>query len=267
MQFEMAMVTPEMAQKFLADNAAFQRKIRVGVVRDLANAILRGEWELTHQAVAFDINGKLIDGQHRLNAIVRAGVAVPCVIARGVGAQSFKVIDIGVKRTMSDVLALGKREVAVVGSISRNIMGCRKLSSSQTLSVYDEYSDTIEKVLNASGRAKGVFNSAAAHAAVVLSAHKKPEQHGRILGLYSNLVGQNFEALPPVGHALLRLALDGKLSAIGEGQRVDLLYKLLYVFDESKSENNRIIMGQDFKAAITMKLRGEVSRLVGDLKA
>jgi hypothetical protein len=45
-------------------------------VRDFAEAMRRGDWRLTHQGIAFDASGALVDGQHRLAAIVEADVPV-----------------------------------------------------------------------------------------------------------------------------------------------------------------------------------------------
>ncbi|MFG2452655.1 hypothetical protein ACGFSG_25040 [Streptomyces sp. NPDC048512] len=75
-------------------------------MQQLADQIQRGEWQLTHQGIAFDEDDVLIDGQHRLAAIVRAGLTVPLTVTHGVPRAAFTVMDTGRKRTGRDALAL-----------------------------------------------------------------------------------------------------------------------------------------------------------------
>ena len=266
MQFEVSMVSPDMASKFLADNAAFQRKIRVGVVRDLANSIIRGEWQLTHQAVAFDINGKLIDGQHRLNAIVKAGISVPMLVVRGVDATCFKVIDVGVKRTIADALMIGSREASIVSRIGRTIMGLHKPSPDQSMKIYDEFSPTIEKILQISGKTSGIFNSAAVHSATVLAIHRKPEVEQAVCKIYSDILANRFGELPAVGQALMSMAVKGALSAGSETGRNDLLHRMMYVYDANKGDNQRVLVTTEYKQATTQSLRSDIEKWIGNIK-
>lgn len=67
-RFETVAMTPAMAERFLARNEG-NRLIRRYKVEAIADAIRRGEWETTHQGIAIDPDGRLIDGQHRLSAI------------------------------------------------------------------------------------------------------------------------------------------------------------------------------------------------------
>lgn len=97
-------VTPEIATDWLANNAEFQRKLRQVVVERYARDMLNGAWNLTHQGIAFDTKGRLIDGQHRLAAIVKAGIPVKMTVVRDTPAGAFDHVDIGFGRTTADVL-------------------------------------------------------------------------------------------------------------------------------------------------------------------
>jgi len=85
-------------------NAEFNRKLRQTVVDRYARDMLNGEWNLTHQGIAFDKTGRLIDGQHRLAAIQKAGVQVKMVVVRDAPSTAFDHVDIGFGRTTADVL-------------------------------------------------------------------------------------------------------------------------------------------------------------------
>ncbi|MDH6228174.1 hypothetical protein [Streptomyces sp. MJP52] len=105
MHMEVVDVTPQLASEWLARNTN-NRPLSKNTVHQLAAQIQRGEWQLTHQGIAFDEDGVLIDGQHRLAAVVKAGIGVPMTVARGVPRTAFTVMDTGRKRTGRDALSL-----------------------------------------------------------------------------------------------------------------------------------------------------------------
>ncbi|MBU6529746.1 hypothetical protein HZS56_01190 [Streptomyces sp. A108] len=105
MHMEVLQVSPELAAEWLTRNTS-NRPLSKSAVQQLAGRIQRGEWQLTHQGIAFDEDGVLIDGQHRLAAITKAGATVPLTVTHGVPRSSFTVMDTGRKRTGRDALAL-----------------------------------------------------------------------------------------------------------------------------------------------------------------
>lgn len=97
------LVTPEMARQWLQANSN-NRRIRKTLIARLKADIESGNWQMTHQPIALAEDGQLIDGQHRLSAIVAAGIAVPLTVATNCAKETFAVIDSGVKRTAADSL-------------------------------------------------------------------------------------------------------------------------------------------------------------------
>ncbi|MEV8203883.1 ParB N-terminal domain-containing protein [Streptomyces sp. NPDC079189] len=102
---EVLSVSPELAAQWLTLNTN-NRPLSKNTVQQLAAQIQRGEWQLTHQGIAFDEDDVLIDGQHRLAAIAKAGTTVPLTVTHGVPRTAFTVMDTGRKRTGRDALAL-----------------------------------------------------------------------------------------------------------------------------------------------------------------
>jgi hypothetical protein len=67
-----------------------------------------------------DRRGKLIDGQHRLHAIVQLKKPIKLAVVKGVETEAYKTIDIGKKRYIADLLArLGEVDCNVLGSVLR----------------------------------------------------------------------------------------------------------------------------------------------------
>ncbi|MFI5780874.1 hypothetical protein [Nocardia sp. NPDC051570] len=104
-------MTPQLASEWLERNTGNRPLSRMMVVQ-LAGAIQRGEWLHTHQGIAFDTNGVLIDGQHRLAAVVRSGVTVRMQVTFDVPPATFSVVDTGRKRSARDILSLSGEENA-----------------------------------------------------------------------------------------------------------------------------------------------------------
>lgn len=99
------MVTPEWAAEKLARCNGHNRPLSSSWVRIKA-AILGGNWHENGETVVFDTGGVLRNGQHRLQAIVEAGVPVPCLVVYGVSPDAFATYDQGKKRGAADVLSL-----------------------------------------------------------------------------------------------------------------------------------------------------------------
>lgn len=112
MKCTIELITPEAAREYL--NASFNNRplSRAKVERYMAE-MKAGRWRETHQGIAFEQHGFLIDGQHRLTAIVESGVAARMPVFRELDCEIFDAIDVpGQSRNASDLYVIlgGLRE-------------------------------------------------------------------------------------------------------------------------------------------------------------
>lgn len=105
MQITIETITPADAAALLDRNPG-NRKIVAAHVRRYAADITAGKWQINGEAVKIDTEGNLIDGQHRLSAVVEAGVPIVTAVARGLPATVRLTMDQGKKRTMADQFKL-----------------------------------------------------------------------------------------------------------------------------------------------------------------
>ena len=96
-------ITPEIAHMYLEKNFDNRRK-RPSTVAFYASAMKKNQWYITHQAIAFDENGNIIDGQHRLDSVIRSGIPVLFLVVRGVPSETKRVCDQMLKRGGDDAL-------------------------------------------------------------------------------------------------------------------------------------------------------------------
>lgn len=101
-QMAVEKVTPEVAALYLQSNGKNYRKISRAVIKRYAEDMKAGRWEMNGEAIVFDENGLLKNGQHRLAAIIQADIPVEMCIIRGVD-ESVNAYDIGSIRTVNQI--------------------------------------------------------------------------------------------------------------------------------------------------------------------
>jgi len=141
-------ITPELAKEYLAQNT-HNRNIRQRTVLAYAHDMASGNWRWNGEGIKFDKNGWLIDGQHRLLAIIRSGVTIRMLVVRGLceGAQS--TLDTGVNRQFADILKLrGEKSCASLAAAVRSVhlwdSGVRRLSQGGAAATVSQLLETLD---------------------------------------------------------------------------------------------------------------------------
>ena len=91
-------ITPKIAEEYLTANKQNYRKMSRSQVKKYADDMRSGRWELNGETIVFDENGTLKDGQHRLAAVLMAGMPVEMIVIRGV-KEDITAYDLGGNRT------------------------------------------------------------------------------------------------------------------------------------------------------------------------
>lgn len=99
------LVTPAMAAAMLGVNT-HNRPESKGDNAERAGEIRQGRFLHTHQGIAFDRNGVLIDGQGRLKGIVAANEPAVLMVSAGWPPENFALIDTGRRRTAAQLLTM-----------------------------------------------------------------------------------------------------------------------------------------------------------------
>lgn len=123
-------ITPQIAAEGLKFNIN-NRPLQKSRVARHVRVMQEGRWKFSTQAIVFAKNRRLIDGQHRLSAIVASGVSVRMTVWFGVEPEEFSVLDIGDTRTAADFLAIDNLpNTAVRAALSAYMV---KVSNRQTV--------------------------------------------------------------------------------------------------------------------------------------
>ena len=157
-------ISPEEARHILKFYNQTNRRPSSTVVGKYANDMINGNWKLTSQAISFNTDGKLVNGQHRLLACSKVGMTQKFSVAFGESIDSMDVLDGGKNRTNADILDMyGYDNAATISTLVRSIIaykssgkcdakavyslcGVNQISKSDILNFLQENSDTMEYV-------------------------------------------------------------------------------------------------------------------------
>ncbi|MEQ9078612.1 MAG: hypothetical protein RLP09_32400 [Sandaracinaceae bacterium] len=99
-------MTPELAEALLAFNTANRPCSTARVDGYARQMLVPGRWRFNGATICLSRTGRLIDGQGRLRAIVKAGVTVRMIVVTGLDDDVFPTIDRQKKRSPGDALAI-----------------------------------------------------------------------------------------------------------------------------------------------------------------
>jgi hypothetical protein len=150
MKPEIIQVTPALAEDWLKKNTN-NRDYAEQQVKRLVAQMRDNQWQDNGETIKFSVGGELLDGQHRLMAIVRSGMTQRLLVVRGLARDSFSTIDVGRKRSSADAMKVAKvpeyKRVAValpfVLAYDRKVQAEMriKMSPNEALEYLEDYSD------------------------------------------------------------------------------------------------------------------------------
>ena len=101
-------ITPEKAQMMLKNNK-HNRKMSEAATEKYAQAMIRGAWIENGAPIIFS-GDTLLDGQHRLSALIKSGISREFVVVTDLHRSAFTTIDTGKRRNLQDILSIRKEE-------------------------------------------------------------------------------------------------------------------------------------------------------------
>jgi hypothetical protein len=103
---ERVVMSPDFARSILERNYSKNRNIDKFIVERYAQDMRERRWQDNGETIKISENDYLLDGQHRLMAVVKSGASIPVTIVWGLHADVFKTIDRGKTRSIADSLKI-----------------------------------------------------------------------------------------------------------------------------------------------------------------
>lgn len=122
MKASVQVITPEKAKQLLEYNSG-NRTLNKNTITRYRNDMILGRWRPNGSSISIGPDGRLLNGQHRLSALIEAEVPIEFVIVEEDTDAVFTTLDIGVNRSTGTLLGLaGIHNSNVVGAIARAIL-------------------------------------------------------------------------------------------------------------------------------------------------
>ena len=234
MRIRVLLIGPSEAKALLTLNTD-NRKVRPGRVKYYARVMKNNDWMLTHQGIAFSEDGVGIDLQHRLMAVIEAGVDIKLMVVEGLSKEAFAAIDQMERRSVSDAIKM-RRELTEEAKFMITVAGGHNCKHPTINDIRDaseaivEHSDYLYEV--APTRRK-IVTSVSMRVAAIMLMNANPTQVEKIADIYRIFSLARTEDYTSIMHSFHRQVADGKLEANGHENRMDLLRRALVVLDPS----------------------------------
>ena len=235
-RFETIIITPQQAAAWLERNKD-NRKLSSHKVKEYLSEIKSGRWRYTHQGVAFDTEGFLLDGQHRLEAIKEAGIATKSVVAYGVERGEFTIIDRGFPRNMMVVTGIDKYYTeCYIFLITLATRHAQRPMPDDVFNLQKVLGGTLKELRDYCNSKTKTFTAAPFRTAA-LTAIVNGEDKNYVLNTYRELAS-GYQSMPKVAFLLFKSADDLRKAAGWHG-RIESYFKARYVFTKANANNDR----------------------------
>lgn len=231
-------ITPAIANQYLETMPHYQRNPIKSSIAKMAKDMQNGRWITTHQGIAFNPQGQLIDGQHRMKAIVLSGVTTEMIVFRDVPEDSWHTIDIGRKRDLSAITGIQKKEVEAYRSACDFGLKVREPSFQDIETIQNSLlGETIRELLIYAPTTRRLVSAAPVRVVVAIWKIKSKSQYP--FDQYKALVLQHYNMMSQASQSLNR-----QIEAAAAGTRkvttYDMAARAYRVFDPAASDLSKI---------------------------
>lgn len=253
--YQTVLVSPSIAAEMLKGNTG-NRPPRNTHVDFLAESMTRGEWRLTHQGVAISPSGRLLDGQHRLLAVIKSGVTVEMMVARNVQDLDFKYIDQGITRTAGDALGLSAQQVEVCRFLCLFTRegSLRKPTAEMVMEYFSVFSPALASIESrAKTRARGITAMATRAAVSVLYV-----EGFDVVNVYHEMALLNFDKIPNNAALFAKMYIHG--AGLGGTGQIESFLLALKALDPRISDRKVLRNGSTDRAEAIARIKSIMAK-------
>lgn len=116
-------VDPDLAAFLLKLNFKENRKQSADYINRLSSDMRDGFWGLSNDAIVVDVSGRIINAQHRLEAVIKSGTTQKFILLWDVARETAEAIDVGKKRAMHERITISGTRISLKEcAVVRNAM-------------------------------------------------------------------------------------------------------------------------------------------------
>lgn len=254
-------ITPERAYQWLERNAN-NRPIRMPHIKNLARQMALGRWELSPEPVVFAKSGRLLDGQHRLMAVIESGATIRATVALVENEDVFRVLDQGVNRSNSDIMGIPSQIITPVQYlVSSSVASVKKVTPSDLEPLMDtdlfKYSRRVHEVVKPKHKRFKNAPFKASYIMAIMLGRISPE---RATQVYSDLSNINTVTWTPVMRTLFSQLenFNGKYSGSGS-LRNSFFMRGFYMFENVDTDKSSIMITENYMQNVSSRVKQKVN--------
>jgi hypothetical protein len=256
-------VTPAHAEKWLTMNSPDNRRIRPSHVRHLAKQMELGRWMLSPEPIVFSPQ-HLLDGQHRLSAVLMSGCTIEASVALVQNEDVFRVLDQGVNRNLTDLTCIPSPVLTPLQwLLKHSVTGIRgKIVIDDIERIRDENIFTLSYRINDVIKPKDRrFKSAAFRAAYIMAVELKMCTQETADRVYTDLSHMNMTEWSRMMQNLFHQFETLKAQGTTNNLRNEVFMRALYMFSEAESKKTSIRITEQFVANAEKRVRNRINLL------
>ena len=256
-------VTPAHAEKWLEMNTG-NRRIRPSHVRHLAKQMEMGRWMLSPEPIVFSPQ-RLLDGQHRLSAVLMSGCTIEASVALVQNEDVFRVLDQGVNRNNSDLMGIPSTVLQPLQwLLKQSVNGLRK----GKIVIDDIERIRNENIFTLSYRANDIikpkdrrFKSAPFRAAYIMAVDLKMCDLETADRIYTDLSHMNMTEWSRMMQNIFHRFETTKVHGAVNNLRNEFFMAGMYLFSEANSKKTKIILTEKFIDETEKRVRNRINLL------
>ena len=256
-------ITPAHAEKWLEMNVG-NRRIRQTHVRHLAKQMEQGRWMLSPEPIVFSPK-RLLDGQHRLSAVLMSGCTIEASVALVQNEDVFRVLDQGVNRNNTDLTGIPSPVLQPLQWLLKQSipsLKAGKIVVDDIERIKDEnifaLSERINEVIKPKDRR---FKSAAFRAAYIMAVDLKMCTQETADRVYTDLSHMNMTEWSRMMQNLFHQFETLKAQGTTNNLRNEAFMRGLYMFSEAESKKTSIRITDQFVTNAEKRVRNRINLL------
>jgi hypothetical protein len=199
-----------------------------------------GDWVLTPEPIVIADTGRLLNGQHRLHALVQAKVSLRMLVITNVSEDVFTALDRGKSRSFCDNTGTAKK-LAEVARLAAGVMTARAPTDGELTRISEMLSPGHDILSEACNRAVKVFSSAPVRLAAIVAIMSQPDAIDYVCSTYAGLVHSRLADVSPKAQAFAAAVFAGRVSTGASAKQFEMLSVAYGVFDRSRQNQVRVV--------------------------
>jgi len=240
LQTQVQVIGPEDAKTLLANNFTGNRPQKKRYWTEYARRMSEGQWRLSPQPIVITRDGTLLDGQHRMLAIVLTGKSFKFNVAVVQDTSSYEVLDQGLGRTNADILNLPSTIVGPIQFLLRAVDNITKPSPSDVRQLVQSELGTLLQTIDTQIKPKHrVFKHNSFRTAFAMSVLTEKSGYHSAYAAYRSVCNEPMDQWPPIMVDLFQKLLDPTKYKDRSGSRLsnDVFILTYYAFSNLRNRD------------------------------